>query len=347
MLARQLLLSRAAMPAYDAVEHLVGMQSQAPLAPYVGLWSRLAGFEAAELSRLTAEREVVRVHLMRNTIHLVSARDCLRLHRLFSSVHAREHSSRFARYIKGIDLDELLAAAREVLDERPRTRAELGRVLGERWPGIDPSALAYTVSHLMPVLQVPPRGLWGAGGPAAFASVESWLGRPVDDAPDVDRLVLRYLAAFGPASVSDVQIWSGLTRLREVVDRLGLPLLRDESGQELIDLPDAPRPDPDMPASPRFLPEYDNLLLAYADRSRVIEDGRKVPLPPGGGAATGTLLVDGMWRGTWKITGGVLSIDTFAPLPAADRAAVLAEGHGLVRFAAPEAESHDVVIRGS
>jgi hypothetical protein len=267
------------------------------------------------------------------------------LHRLFHPVRARAHSSHFGRHVTGVDLDELLAAAREVLDERPHTRAELGRVLAGRWPGVDPSALAHTATHLTPVVQVPPRGLWRAHGPAAFAPAESWLGRPVDDAPEVDALVLRYLAAFGPASVSDVQVWSGLTRLREVVARLDLPRFRDESGRELLDLPDAPRPDPDTPAPPRFLPEYDNLLLSYSDRSRVIEDGRTVPLPPGDGASTGTVLVDGMWRGTWKIAAGVLSIETFAPLPAADRAAVLAEGARLVRFAAPDADSHDVMIR--
>ncbi len=342
-LARQLLLSRAVMPAYDAVEHLVGMQSQAPLAPYVGLWSRLASFRASELSRLTEGRELVRVHMMRNTVHLVSARDCLATHRLFQPVHAQAFAGQFGRRVTGVDRAELLATARALLDERPRTRAELGKLLAERWPGVDPSSLAYLVTHHMPLLQVPPRGLWGGNGPAAWAPVESWLGKPVDPAPVVDTLVLRYLAGFGPASVADVQVWSGLTRLREVVERLPLRRFAAEDGRILYDLPDAPRPDPETPAPPRFLPEYDNLLLSYSDRSRVIEAGRKVPLPPGTGAAVGTLLVDGMWRGTWKITGGVLHVETFAPL--SDRDAVLEEGARLLRFARPDTESPDVVLR--
>ena len=153
--------------------------------------------------------------------------------------------------------------------------------------------------------------------------------------------MLRYLAAFGPASVNDVQTWSGLTRLREVAERLrpGLRVFRDGSGRELLDLPDAPRPDPGTPAPPRFLPEYDNLLLSHADRTRVIPHERPVPLPPGNGAAQGTLLVDGLWNATWKITrdkrGAVLHIHPFIPFSAADVAAITAEAERLLAFCAP------------
>ena len=184
--------------------------------------------------------------------------------------------------------------------------------------------------------QVPPRGVWGKGGTATWAPLEDWLGAPLRSAP-VDDLVLRYLGAFGPASVADVQAWSGLTRLREVVDRLPVRTFRGEAGQALHDLPDAPRPAEDAPAPPRFLPEYDNLLLSHKDRTRVIPYSRPVPLPPGNGATSGTFLIDGRWQGAWRIGDQTLRIRPFARLRPADRDALLAEAEQLRGFAAPEA----------
>src|SRR6266511_3285137 len=214
-LDRQLLLRRAANSVRDAVEHLVGMQAQAPLAPYVGLWSRLRDFRADGLAGLIVSRRAVRAPLMRATVHLVTARDALALRPLVRPAHARTFAQAFGRDLAGLDREALLAAARDLLDEAPRTRAELGL--------------------LLPVVQVPPRGVWGTTGPAALAPLESWLGRPVDADPAPDPVVLRYLGAFGPATVRDVQAWSGLTRLREVVERLRprLRTFRDEAGAEL------------------------------------------------------------------------------------------------------------------
>ncbi|MGH3648210.1 MAG: DNA glycosylase AlkZ-like family protein, partial [Micromonosporaceae bacterium] len=188
--------------------------------------------------------------------------------------------------------------------------------------------------------------VWGRNGPAAWTTVESWLGRPVDAEPSIDRLVLRYLAAYGPASVADVQSWSGLTRLREVVSRLGLRSFRDETGRELYDLPDAPRPDPDTPAPPRFLPEYDNLLLSYADRTRVNPDRRRVPLPPGNGAAGGSVLLDGLWQGEWAVrrAGDTARLAVTLYRPAADVTALTTEGEALLAFLAPEAAAREVAI---
>jgi hypothetical protein len=332
-LARQFLLSRAALPALDAIEHLGGMQSQAPLAPYVGLWTRLRDFAAGELSGLTERREVVRLHLMRTTVHLVSARDCLDWRRLFHPLHAADFGVHFRGGLDGVDRDALLAEATRLLTERPRTRAELGRLLAEKWPDADPGAQAYAAAHHIALCQVPPRGVWGRNGPAAWAPVETWLGTPLRTVP-VDGLVLRYLGAFGPASVADVQAWSGLTRLREVVERLPLRTFPVSDGI-VYDLPDAPRPDEDTPAPPRFLPEYDNLLLSHRDRSRVIVDNRRVPLPPGNGATAGTFLVDGMWQGTWRVRDGVLRLRPFTRLATADRDALLAEAVRLSAFLAP------------
>lgn len=341
-LARQHLLARPAGAALEMIEHLGGMQCQAPLAPYVGLWTRLQGFSPGELSALTLERRVVRVHVMRNTLHLVSARDCLGWRPLFGAHHAAEFAAHFRGGVPGTDLPELLAEARRLLDERPRTRAELGRLLAVRRPGADPNVLAYAVSHHLALCQVPPRGVWGRGGAAAWAVVETWLDAPLRVVP-VEALVLRYLGAFGPARVADVQLWSGLTGLREVVERLPLRAFRTEAGDVLYDLPEAPRPPQDVPAPPRFLPAYDNLLLSHADRSRVNPSGRPVPLPPGNGATTGTFLVDGAWAGTWEIRHGIFRITPFAELPRDDRGALLAEADGLRALVAPHA-GHDVVL---
>jgi hypothetical protein len=341
-LARQYLLERAPARAIDAIEHLGGMQSQAPLAPYVGLWTRLRDFAPDELSALTEQRQVVRLHLMRNTVHLVSARDCLDWRALFYPLHAAEFSAHFRRGTEAVDRDALLRQAKRLLDEQPRTRAELGKLLAQDWPEADPSALAYAVTHHIALCQVPPRGVWGKNGPAAWAPVESWLGAPLRSAP-VDALVLRYLGAFGPASVTDVQLWSGLTRLGEVVERLPVRKFRAEAGQTLYDLPDAPRPSADMPAPPRFLPEYDNLLLSHKDRTRLILDNRPVPLPPGNGATAGTFLVDGIWQGTWQIRDQTLRIQPFTTLRRADRDALLTEAARLCAFIAPQAK-YDIVL---
>ena len=371
-LDRQLLLRRAARPALDAIGHLAGLQAQAPLAPYVGLWTRLAGFGHDDLKDLLMERIVVRAHLMRNTVHLVTAADFVRFRPLFQPRIERALTGHFGRNLGGVDLAELRAVAAVLLAEAPLTRGQLGERLSPRWPDHDPSSLAYAATHLLQLIQVPPRGLWGSTGPATWFLASAWLDAPAAPAPGpapysspsphhkrpmmaddlsglppLGDLVLRYLGAYGPATVRDIQAWSGLSRLREVTDRLGARLrtFTGPDGAELLDLPDAPRPDADVPAPPRFLPEYDNLLLSFADRSRVIPGTRPVPLPPGNGATTGTLLIDGFWAADWTITRGpdraVLEVRPFGPLGVARQDAVGAEGRRLLEFAAP-ADTHDV-----
>jgi hypothetical protein len=275
-------------------------------------------------------------------VHLVSARDALDWRALFYPLHAAQFGTRFRRDIAGVDRDALLDHARRLLTEQPRTRRELGELLAERWPDADPTALAYAATHHIALCQVPPRGIWDASGPATWAPLESWLATPLRPVP-VDGLVLRYLGAFGPAGVADIQIWSGLTRLREVVERLPVRVFRGEAGQVLYDLPDAPRPAPDIPAPPRFLPAYDNLLLSYQDRTRVIPGHRPVPLPPGRGATTGTFLVDGSWQGLWQIRDKALRIQPFTRLPRTDRDALLSEAAQLCAFVDPQVK-HDIIV---
>jgi hypothetical protein len=349
-LARQYLLDREYVPASQVVEHLVGMQAQAPLAPYVGLWTRVDDFRAEELAELMTSRAVVRTTLMRGTIHLVSARDCRVMRPMMQPVLERGWTgSPFCKHLVGVDYDDLLSLGHKLLAAQPMTRAELAPLLRERWPDRDPDSLVYANTFLTPLVQVTPRGVWGQSGPAAWAPVENWLGAPVDSEPNPDEIVLRYLGAFGPASVMDVQAWSGLTRLKEVVDRLRprLVTFRDEHGRELFDLPDAPRPDAGTPAPVRFLPEYDNVLLGHADRTRVNPHQARIPLPPGNGAIMGNLLVDGYFVATWRITRkadtATLTVSPFAKLSSKDKSAITEEAAALLDFAAAGA-TRDVLI---
>src|ERR687894_895668 len=319
---RQMLLRRRKLPAIEAIEHLVGMQAQVPNPPYVGLWTRVEGFHPDELARLILDRRAVRIALMRNTIHLVTARDCLRLRPLMQPVLDRGlYANRAHRAdIEGLDTEALVSAARTLLEERPRTAKELGELLKERWPDCDAASLARAIRHLVPLVQVPPRGVWGKSGQAIHTTAEAWLGRPLDPEPSLDEMIVRYLGAFGPAAVKDIQTWSGLTRLGEVTERLRsrLRTFRDEQGKELFDLPDAPRPGSDTPSPPRFLPEFDNLILSHADRTRMIADDHRKVIASKNGMVPATVLVDGFVRGTWKTEGArgkvTLMMEPFEPL---------------------------------
>jgi hypothetical protein len=338
LLERQLLLRRERMSALDAIERLVGMQTQEPQSVYAGLWSRLADFDPAELSALIEERRAVRGPLMRATLHLVSARDMLALRPVVARrLETTYGSSHFRRNLEGVDHDELRAAARAILAERPHTRADLGNRLLERWPDRDRDSLAYAITFLEAVVQVPPRGLWRRTAQATWTTVEAWLGEPVASDPSVDDAVLRYLAAFGPATPRDFATWSGVTGAAGIFERLAprLRVLEAEGGRELYDVPDGPLPDPETPAPPRFLPEFDNLLLSWADRTRVIPErfrDRQVGI-----VGRPVLLVDGTVAAFWRVDGGTLVVEPFDSIARADRTAITEEGQRLLGFMAPDA----------
>ncbi|WP_030175028.1 winged helix DNA-binding domain-containing protein [Spirillospora albida] len=347
-LDRQLLLERHAMPALDAIEHLVGMQSQAPNPPYIGLWSRLADFAFDEVAGLMRERRALRIVLMRGTLHLVSARDAHGIRPLTQVILDRYLESPRGRALDGVDLPAVAAHARAHLEEAPRSDKELREILAERWPGTDAAELNWGVRCMLPLVQVPPRGIWGASGTARHTTLEAWLG--TGPGFTVDELVLRYLAAFGPASVRDAQHWSGLTRLGEVVERLAprLRAFRDENGRTLYDLPDAPRPGAAAPAPVRFVPDFDNLLLSHADRARIITEEHRKRVFTVNGIIRATFLVDGFVHGMWKIEKrrgeAVLRLDPFAPLPPGARDDLEAEGLRLLAAAHPEAKTHAVTF---
>jgi Winged helix DNA-binding domain len=355
LLERQLLLRRVAMPAEGAIEHLVALQAQNPHDPYVALWSRLEGFGPGEVSRLIEERRAVRaVAMLRTTIHLLTARDWLALRPVLQVVQERGFwsGSPFGRRIEGVDVDEVLRLGREILDEKPRSASALAKLLGERWPGADATALSYAVRYLVPLVQLPPRGIWGRGGGPVLATAETWLGQSVGTDATPDALILRYLRAFGPASVMDVQAWSWLTKLREPMERLRpqLRTFRSEDGRELFDVRDGALPDPETPAPPRFLPQFDNLLLSHKDRSRVAGESG-VWLRPTAAPDTvftgGTFLVDGFLAGGWKVERdgdrATLNVMPIAPIAAAaDRAAIEEEGLALLGLVAGDAASREV-----
>jgi hypothetical protein len=352
-LARQLLLRRSRQSPLETIEHLVGMQAQVPLNPYIGLWSRLEHFAPDELGQLLLDRRVVRIVVMRGTLHLVTADDCLLLRPLMQPVLDAELARHrdYGPPLTGVDLGPALAFAREFLAERARTGKELREAFAERFPDLDAAAVAYACRNLLALVQVPPRGLWGRTAQVASTTAEAWLGRSLIAEPsidDVDTAVLRYFDAFGPATVADVSSWSRLTGMREVVERLR-PRLRtfvDEQGRELFDVADAPRPDRETPAPSRFLPEYDNVLLSHADRSRFIRAdrlGRSWPAT----IIHGTVLHDGTIAGTWHIErdrtcATATLVVAHVRLNARAQAAITAEGKRFLRFYEAGATSHDV-----
>jgi hypothetical protein len=356
LLERQHLLRRAALPPGDRravqvlamVEQLAGLQAQAPFPPYFGLWSRLEDFRPDDLAELILDRRVVRIALMRGTIHLVSARDCMAMRPLIQPVLDRGFQAGFARQLSGVDQTQLEAAGRALVEDGPRTFSELGTALARQWPAHPPAALAQGVRALVPLVQVPPRAVWGKAGQARHTSAQAWLSSSLDEGAGLDWLVRRYLAAFGPATVQDVQAWSGLTRLREVVERLrpALRTFRDDCRRELFDLPDAPRPDPDTPAPARLVAEFDNLVLSHQDRSRVISDQNRKRLFTRNGIFPGTVLVAGFAAGIWRISqagaAATLIVELFGPVTGTDREDIIREGERMLAFAAPAAEQRDV-----
>jgi DNA glycosylase AlkZ-like len=350
-LARQLLLTRTAMDPVDAVTHLVGLQAQNPLDPYLALWSRLADFKPEAFGRLIEKRALVRIAVMRSTIHLVTADDALFLRPVMQPVldaEMRRHPD-YGPQLHGVDMSPVLALAHPLLSETPMPAGRLRTVLAEKFPELPTAAIAYACRNYLPLVQIPPRGMWSKKLQVTSTPLDSWLGRPLRTDATIDETVLRYLAAFGPALVADAATWSRLTGFREVFDRLR-PRLRvfvDERGRELFDLPDAPMSDPDVLAPVRFLPEYDNLLLSHADRARFGADAQRFASILG--AFKGSVLVDGVVRAIWSSrrdpdTGVATATVHHLPLTAADADAVEAEGRAAVVFWHPEAGGHDVEL---
>ena len=356
-LARQMLLERRKLSATQAVERLAGLQAQAPNPPYIGLWSRIEGFRREQLTEALRKRRIVRMSTLRATLHLMTAQDALAWRPLLEPVHQRGLlGSSHKKELEGLDRAAVIAAGRALLGEQPRTGAELGQALGLRWKGREAASLAALIRNNLPLVHLPPAGTWNSRQNAVLQPLGDWLGDAVEAAPATqDDLLLRYLAAFGPATLADAGAWSGLTGWKAVAERLRpqLRVFAGEDGQEFFDLPRAPRPDPGTPAPPRLVAEWDNLLLSHADRSRVLSEAHRARVFTINGIVRGTVLLDGFVAGTWKIereklksrnTATVL-LEPFGRWSKADRASVEKEALDLLAFASDgEGERHAVRV---
>ncbi|GAB3124080.1 winged helix DNA-binding domain-containing protein [Streptomyces calidiresistens] len=359
-LARQLLLTRADLSPRDAVAHLGGVQAQEPQEPFIGLWSRLRAFDPGALSDLLVGRRLVRTHLMRRTVHLVTAEDVLARRARHDAMLRQRTGGTYRRELAGVDPGELAAAGREVMaDGEPRSMAELARAVAHRWPDVPHRALGeMLVSALIPMAQLPPRGLWRTRAGVRNLPVAAWLGRDIDPPapegtdPVGEAMARGYLAAFGPAATADLRAWSGLAGLPAAVAAIRDELVsfRDARGRVLWDLPDAPRPDPDTPAPVRFLPAFDNAILGYDDRTRIIDDAdRRLSVD---GARV--VLVDGRVTATWTVerdgggrdAPGTVTVTPLRRLSRAEREEVAEEGRTLAAFLSDGADDRVRVADG-
>jgi hypothetical protein len=358
MLARQMLLRREAIKPVAAIERLLALQAQLARPPFIALWSRLADFRRQDLIAAIDKRVLVRATMMRATIHLLTRHDFIAFRPVIQPVLTLAHQAILKDRAKGIEIEKLLAAARAFFDENACTLDELRKhLVSGPFSKLDERAMGYIVKMQLPLVQLPEAGaMWAYPAAANFAVAESWLDEPLtlasdkETAPSPQAFALRYFAAFGPASVQDFQSWAGFKTMRAVIEELRpkLQTFRDQGGRELFDLPKAPRPSGDEEAPVRFLPEFDNVILGYADRDRIIDAAHKPALLTKNLLVPATFLVDGFIAGRWTLDTkkGIarLGLKPFGALTKAARTALSEEGEQLLRFVEPDAKSHVVDI---
>ncbi len=337
-LARQGLLERTKASPVAMVEQLMGLQAQEPKPPFIGLWSRIEVFEADDLRDALRSGDVLRATLMRATLHLWTARDYRELRSAVQPALDVSMQSILKARGAGIVVDDVLAAARKLLARgREMTFDEIRDALSEQFPDVDHRALGYVTRTGLPLAMVPTADPWGFARDSRFKLVTT-----VDEKPATEELVRRYLAAFGPATPADAQVWSGLKGLKDVFAAIDL----EEVDKGLFDLPGAPRPDPDIPAPVRFLPAFDNMLLSHKDRTRIIDDEHRPKVVTKNLRIHPTFLVDGFAAGMWSIKAtkkkATLTLEPFARLPKQAQKELAAEGEALLRFAEPGVA--DVVV---
>jgi hypothetical protein len=348
-LARQMLLARSDLGIVPAVEHLIGLQAQVTEGPYQGLWSRLAGFRHDDLTALIVERTLVRATSLRATLHLHTVDDMLGIRQHVQPVLDRMWRSAFLKRSAGVDRDAVIAAGRRLLDRRPMTGGDLGKALQPQFPAADPLALSILLQVSETLVQIPPTRIWGSGHAPVQTRIENWVAPPHRRPIDLRLLVRRYLAACGPASVADMQSWSGMAGLRATFEALRPELLvySGETSRELFDLPDAPRPGPDTPVPVRFMPLYDNVILGYADRRRMFSEatagraGMRQDAKP-------VILIDGTVAAGWSIGtrkgAATISVEPYRPLLRRELRELEPEGLAFLRFMRPEAESCSLIV---
>ena len=346
LLARQMLLQRADLSPRAALERLAGLQAQWPKLPFIALWSRLNGFEREDLAVLLRKRQAVRATMMRGTIHVATTPEFVRMRSVLQPVLTRGLAP-VRKKAANIDMDKVVRAARSLFAQ-PHTFEEVRTALVAQFPEYDDRAMGHIARMVLPLVMVPTDNPWAFPAVSRFQLAEAWLGKPLAATSDPTSLVMRYFAAFGPATVADAQAWSGLQGLRPLVDSLRpkLTTFRDGRGRELFDVPDGPRPDEDTPAPVRFLPEFDNVLLGFQDRSRVIAAEFRPFVFLSGLRVTSTVLVDGFVAATWKIESAKkrtsVVVQLLAKQPKRVVNEIAAEAEQVARFVEPDAVEHDV-----
>lgn len=337
LLQRQHLLERISLTPLEMTEHLLGLQAQEPLPPYLSLWSRLRDFDPERLSQALEDRSAVRLLLMRGTIHLVTPADAVNLRSFVQPMLDKlTRTSQTSRPAADVPRELLAAAARAAFDGGPLPVRRLGELLAKEFPDVPPAALASTAREMLPLVQVPPRGRWGRSGGVVYEVLDTWLGKgpnapglprptertddPADsgDPADPVEVVRRYLRAFGPATPADLTAWSGLTGMRPVFVAMKdeLTSYRDADSRELLDLEDLQIADEDAEAPVRLLGRYDNVWLSHDRRDRVTpdQDKRKRWMGVNGGVGC-TVFVDGALEGLWRQTAsGTVELELFRTL---------------------------------
>jgi hypothetical protein len=333
LLARQSLLERSALPLTRALEQVGGLQTQYAPSAYIGLWSRLRDFRREALTAALQRRRAVQATLMRQTIHVVSARDYPPLAEAVREARRAWWRRVQGRQVEGLDMDAVAALLREHLAARPRRQAELVSLLAaEGYP-----AAAWSGAGLwLDLVRVPPSGTWQQRRADLYGLAEDWLGPwKVTEAEALEHLVRRYLGGFGPASAQDTASWAGVpvATVRPALERIGVRRFRDEQGRELFDLPRAPLPDPDTPAPVRFLPTWDATLLVHARRTQILpEHHRGLVFNTKTPHSVGTFLVDGAVVGSWRHERGRVRLEPFGPLDRRARRDLEEEAERLAAF---------------
>ncbi|WP_336084290.1 winged helix DNA-binding domain-containing protein [Nocardia sp. SSK8] len=349
LLARQHLLERSTLSPGRMCEHLIGLQAQDVPPPFIGLWSRVTDFDPATVSTGLADRSLVRITLMRGTIHLVTPPDALRIAPHIQPELEKVPQRKGFNYgaMVGLDFDEVRAHGEQVLGDEPMSAADLRAEAARRYPDRDPGVVVQTWLYQLPVLQTPPRGRWRDNSRPVWSRVQPWLGAPLDPDYPVAELILRYLRAFGPATTMDMQTWSRLPAMKKAVAELGdrVRTYTDERGRTLYDAADLELADPDQPAPVRLLGWYDNALLSHQGRARVVPEPAS---PPPTSTMVSPVLVDGFVAGLYKVfaKSGVarLRISPTRPWTKTEAAQVDAEANALLAFLEPESDGRVEIL---
>jgi DNA glycosylase AlkZ-like len=343
LLARQLLLERSRMPLGRALERVGGLQAQYAPSPYIRLWSMIDGFELGDLTRALERKRAVQGTLMRSTIHIVSPRDYWHFAAGIGPSRQEWWLRTWGRNVPDVNLDDTALELRDALAGRTWHRKELDALLREKGSTIWSGAW-------IPVVRLPPSGTWAHRRADLFRLASEWLV-PEDVSEDVglERLLRRYLAAFGPTTLADAADWAGVARpkLVRVAERVQVRTFRDEHGKELLDLPRAPLPTGDTPAPVRFLGTWDAVLLVHVRRTQVLpERFRPLVFSTKNPQSVATFLVDGAVAGAWRVERAkqkaTLRLEPFEQLPRGARRELRDDGERLVRFHEPDATSYAV-----